>query len=212
MWEPLTRWLGCGSLDWLKHICSAFLALTKHRFIMVHHSTYAATWAPQVAAFGIAALSSFFNGSFPACQRIPRGPPLDPVLFNCLVCVGVFFSSLLIPLVFNQDWIAPRWGPFIPSRLVELVGPGKRHHCGWADCRCQMLHWSKKESSGHFNPSDFSDEDRPIDLMRHLLCSCICILGLVAENLWDQRHEPHWAPKHVSGRKKKETCRHLWPI
>ncbi|CAL1157403.1 unnamed protein product [Cladocopium goreaui] len=57
----------------------------------------------QVAAFGIAALSSFFNGSFPACQRIPRGPPLDPVLFNCLVCVGVFFSSLLIPLVFNQD-------------------------------------------------------------------------------------------------------------
>ena len=59
----------------------------------------------QVAAFGIAALSSFFNGSFPACQRIPKGPPLDPVLFNGLVCVGVFFSSLLIPLVFNQDWI-----------------------------------------------------------------------------------------------------------
>jgi len=56
----------------------------------------------EVVAFGIAALSSFFNGSFPACQRLPTGPPLDPVLFNGLVCLGVFLSSLLVPFLFNQ--------------------------------------------------------------------------------------------------------------
>eukprot|EP00438_Fugacium_kawagutii_P032308 Skav208266 [mRNA] locus=scaffold188:200187:203627:+ [translate_table: standard] len=70
---------------------------------VVNSKTLLAAAETQAAAFGIAALSSFFNGSFPACQRIPKGPPLDPVLFNGLVCVGVFLSSLLIPLLFSQD-------------------------------------------------------------------------------------------------------------
>lgn len=74
----------------------------------------------QAAAFGIAALSSFFNGSFPACQRIPKGPPLDPVLFNGLVCVGVFLSSLLIPVLFNQDGGASLQSP---RRGRMMVGP-----------------------------------------------------------------------------------------
>jgi len=49
-------------------------------------------------ALALAVLSSFFNGTFPALARIPSGPPLDPVLFNGLVCVGVFLSSLLVPV------------------------------------------------------------------------------------------------------------------
>jgi len=50
-----------------------------------------------IAAFALAAISSFFNGSFPVASRIPSGPPLDPVLFNGLVCLGVFVSSLFVP-------------------------------------------------------------------------------------------------------------------
>ncbi|CAK9016926.1 unnamed protein product [Durusdinium trenchii] len=59
----------------------------------------------ELIGFGIAALSSFFNGSFPVCQRIPRGPALDPVVFNGLVCVGVFLSSLFVPLIFNLNFV-----------------------------------------------------------------------------------------------------------
>ena len=82
----------------------------------------------QVVAFGIAALSSFFNGSFPACQRLPTGPPLDPVLFNGLVCVGVFLSSLLVPFLFNQAGSGPgglklRKSPF---KTVHQLFPPKR--------------------------------------------------------------------------------------
>jgi len=56
-------------------------------------------------AFALAALSSFFNGSFPACARFPKGPELDPVLFNGLVCAGVFLSSLLVPTAFSVPWV-----------------------------------------------------------------------------------------------------------
>lgn len=55
-------------------------------------------------AFALAALSSFFNGSFPVCQRIPK-VELDPVLFNGVVCLGVFFSSLLVPAAFSVPWV-----------------------------------------------------------------------------------------------------------
>lgn len=55
-------------------------------------------------AFGLAVLSSFFNGSFPACSRIPA-VPTDPVLFNGLVCLGVFLSSLPIPLGAATDYV-----------------------------------------------------------------------------------------------------------
>lgn len=55
-------------------------------------------------AFALAALSSFFNGSFPVCQRIPKAE-LDPVLFNGVVCIGVFLSSLLVPAVFSVPWV-----------------------------------------------------------------------------------------------------------
>lgn len=55
-------------------------------------------------AFALAALSSFFNGSFPVCQRIPK-VELDPVLFNGIVCLGVFFSSLLVPAAFSVPWV-----------------------------------------------------------------------------------------------------------
>jgi len=49
-------------------------------------------------AFVLAGLSAFFNGSFPAVSRLPSGPALDPVLFNGLVAVGVFLTSLMVPL------------------------------------------------------------------------------------------------------------------
>eukprot|EP00931_Biecheleriopsis_adriatica_P075338 TRINITY_DN49228_c0_g1_i1.p1 TRINITY_DN49228_c0_g1~~TRINITY_DN49228_c0_g1_i1.p1 ORF type:complete len:427 (+),score=83.37 TRINITY_DN49228_c0_g1_i1:46-1281(+) len=65
----------------------------------------AAGGGEQSAAFALAALSSFFNGSFPACSRIPKGPELDPVLFNGLVCAGVFLSSLLVPSAFSVPWV-----------------------------------------------------------------------------------------------------------
>eukprot|EP00930_Biecheleria_cincta_P099870 TRINITY_DN91483_c0_g1_i1.p1 TRINITY_DN91483_c0_g1~~TRINITY_DN91483_c0_g1_i1.p1 ORF type:complete len:419 (-),score=49.83 TRINITY_DN91483_c0_g1_i1:122-1378(-) len=55
-------------------------------------------------AFALAALSSFFNGSFPVCQRIPKAE-LDPVLFNGVVCLGVFLSSLLVPAAFSVPWV-----------------------------------------------------------------------------------------------------------
>lgn len=77
------------------------ISVISYKYIIVHCSATLA-WLTQVVAFGIAALSSFFNGSFPACQRLPTGPPLDPVLFNGLVCLGVFLSSLLVPFLFNQ--------------------------------------------------------------------------------------------------------------
>jgi len=54
---------------------------------------------PAGTALALAVLSSFFNGAFPAFARIPSGPPLDPVIFNGLVCVGVFLSSLLVPVI-----------------------------------------------------------------------------------------------------------------
>lgn len=59
----------------------------------------AGTSAPAGTALALAVLSSFFNGAFPAFARIPSGPPLDPVLFNGIVCVGVFLSSLLVPVI-----------------------------------------------------------------------------------------------------------------
>lgn len=52
----------------------------------------------------IAALSSFFNGSFPACSRIPA-VELDPVVFNGLVCLGVFLSSLLVPAIASVPYV-----------------------------------------------------------------------------------------------------------
>jgi len=72
----------------------------------------AAIGESQVAGFGIAALSSFFNGSFPACQRLPKGEPLDPVVFNGLVCVGVFISSLLVPFIFDLPFLFTEAGAF----------------------------------------------------------------------------------------------------
>lgn len=63
-------------------------------------------------AFALAALSSFFNGSFPVFQRIPAGPPLDPVLFNGLVCAGVFLSSLLVPLFTGAPYVFTAGGLF----------------------------------------------------------------------------------------------------
>jgi len=54
---------------------------------------------PAGAALALAVLSSVFNGTFPALARIPSGPPLDPVIFNGLVCVGVFLSSSLVPVI-----------------------------------------------------------------------------------------------------------------
>mmetsp|Transcript_62535 Transcript_62535/g.116261 ORF Transcript_62535/g.116261 Transcript_62535/m.116261 type:complete len:419 (+) Transcript_62535:80-1336(+) len=54
------------------------------------------------AGLAIAALSAFFNGSFPACARLPQEEP-DPVIFNGIVCLGVFVSSLLVPVFVGYD-------------------------------------------------------------------------------------------------------------
>ena len=86
------------------HLCRApacFLQAKTKR----SRATAAAAAENQVVGFAIAALSSFFNGSFPVCQRIPKGPALDPVVFNGLVCVGVFLSSLLVPWFFKLDFV-----------------------------------------------------------------------------------------------------------
>ncbi|CAE7253100.1 TMEM144 [Symbiodinium natans] len=89
-------------------------------------SALAAVGESQAAGFGIAALSSFFNGSFPACQRLPKGEPLDPVLFNGLVCVGVFLSSLVVPFVFNVPFVFTAGGAlggvlFVFAALFSFV-------------------------------------------------------------------------------------------
>lgn len=89
-------------------------------------SQLAAVGESQVAGFGIAALSSFFNGSFPACQRLPKGEPLDPVLFNGLVCVGVFLSSLVVPFIFNVPYVFTAGGAlggvlFVFAALFSFV-------------------------------------------------------------------------------------------
>eukprot|EP00929_Paragymnodinium_shiwhaense_P004027 TRINITY_DN10473_c0_g1_i2.p1 TRINITY_DN10473_c0_g1~~TRINITY_DN10473_c0_g1_i2.p1 ORF type:complete len:429 (+),score=85.48 TRINITY_DN10473_c0_g1_i2:131-1417(+) len=64
-----------------------------------------------VAAYGIAALSAVFNGSFPTLARVPK-EPLDPVLFNGIVCFGVFFSSLLVPLFTGNAFLFTPGGFF----------------------------------------------------------------------------------------------------
>jgi len=65
-----------------------------------------AAGAGDVAATGyaIAALSSFFNGSFPAASKLSAAP-LDPVLFNGIVCLGVFLSSIVLPLVSGTPYL-----------------------------------------------------------------------------------------------------------
>jgi glucose uptake protein GlcU len=51
--------------------------------------------------FAIAALSAFFNGSFPAWSKATK-EEVDPVVFNGLVGLGAFLSSMVVPLLFNQ--------------------------------------------------------------------------------------------------------------
>lgn len=71
-----------------------------------------ASGGPASVALLLAVASSFFNGTFPACSRLPAGPPLDPVLFNGLVCAGVFASSLLVPLLAGTPWLFTAGGLF----------------------------------------------------------------------------------------------------
>ena len=86
------------------HLCKGSACFLETRATRTNTASSAAA-GDELIGFGIAALSSFFNGSFPVCQRIPRGPALDPVVFNGLVCVGVFLSSLFVPLIFNLNFV-----------------------------------------------------------------------------------------------------------
>merc|ERR1719469_1259542 len=54
--------------------------------------------------FVIAAASAFFNGSFPAWSKlaIPGG---DPVVFNGIVGLGAFLSSLIVPLIAGKAYV-----------------------------------------------------------------------------------------------------------
>lgn len=55
----------------------------------------------MIWGFVIAALSAFFNGSFPVWSKATK-EEVDPVVFNGLVGLGAFVSSMIVPLLFNQ--------------------------------------------------------------------------------------------------------------
>jgi len=55
----------------------------------------------MAVGFCIAALSAFFNGSFPVWSKATK-EEVDPVVFNGLVGLGAFVSSMIVPLLFNQ--------------------------------------------------------------------------------------------------------------
>lgn len=67
-----------------------------------------------VIGFVIAAVSAFFNGSFPAWQKINKDE-VDSVVFNGIVGFGAFVSSMIVPLLF--------WEPynFYPAAMVGGV-------------------------------------------------------------------------------------------
>lgn len=43
----------------------------------------------------LACASAFFNGTFPMLDKLCKEEP-DPIIFNSMLCVGVFFSSLVV--------------------------------------------------------------------------------------------------------------------
>lgn len=48
-----------------------------------------------VIGFGLAVLSAFFNGSWGVCSKVCNPSP-DPVIFNGLLCIGCFLSSMAV--------------------------------------------------------------------------------------------------------------------
>jgi glucose uptake protein GlcU len=75
----------------------------------------------SISLLGIlfAVVSSVFNGSFPVAARLQK-IPLDPILFNGFVCFGTFLSSLIVPLVFQTEWVFTLGG-FVAGALFVFA-------------------------------------------------------------------------------------------
>lgn len=65
----------------------------------------------------IAVLSAFFNGSFPVWSKL-GDEDTDPVVFNGAVGLGAFFSSLLVPLI----WDVPFFVDFDRFTIFGMLG------------------------------------------------------------------------------------------
>lgn len=125
----------------------------------------------------IAAVSSFFNGSFPACSRIPA-VELDPVVFNGLVCLGVFLSSLIVPAIASVPYVFTIGGMlggvlFVFAALFSFLAIPR---CGLATAQAV---WSCSAilvsfAWGAFGPSEVA---APV---KDLALSLVAVLLLVA--------------------------------
>jgi len=60
--------------------------------------------AQTAIGFILAVFGAFFNGSFPAWERITT-EKTEPIVFNAIVGMGAFISSLIVPLLFGKGYV-----------------------------------------------------------------------------------------------------------